>query len=195
MKKAWVLGAAVWAAAGAAWAGALPEIPLQLPEKPGGVAVAGRQMDAGLYCVQMAITQFEDVQTHPEWAITGVEIYAEPSHTLLAVYTEPMEPPFPAARVHGSGPIGVALPLLCTREALPDGDDRVALTVLTESGPRALGVISTSLLDFNVSVVLPPDPDMPPLEFCCICGNCRQCEFGAVHCVCYCPDCHIVCKE
>lgn len=193
--KGWILGAALWAAAGVTVAGTLPEVTVALPDKPGVVAVAGRQIDSGLYCVQMAITQFEDAQNHPEWAITGLEVYSEPSHTLLAAYSEPTDPPFPSARVRGQGPIGLPLPLLCTRDALPEGDDRVALTVLTASGPRSLGAVSTSVLDFNVAITLSPDPKMPPLEFCCVCGSCRQCEYGALRCICYCPDCHIVCND
>lgn len=181
--------------AGMAWAGAPPEVRVEVPQRAGGVAVAGQMVEPGLYCIQMAITPFEETQGHPEWAITGIEVYAEPSHTLLAAYSEPSGPPYPPARVRAEGPLGTSVPLLCTREPLPPGDDRVALTVLTGAGPRPLGVVSTNPLDFSVSVTLAPDPKMPPLEFCCVCGSCKQCESAYIHCICYCPDCHISCHN
>lgn len=194
-RRSMVLFAVGVALAGTLYAQGLPRVAATIPDRPGMVVLAGQEAEPGLFCVQLAVSPFKNVEDHPEWAIRGVQVFTEPSHTLLAAYTEPGFEDRLEALARGTGPVGGTLPLLCTRQALPEGDDRVSLTVLTGAGPRVVGVVAAGLSAFHVAVTLAPEPDMPPLEICCVCGSCKHCDFWRPRCVCYCPDCILRCEN
>ncbi len=173
----------------------LPKVAATIPDRPGMVVLSGREAEPGLFCVQLAVSQFKNIEQHPEWAIRGIQVFSEPSHTLLAAYTESGFEDRLDAKARGTGPMGGTLPLLCTRETLPEGDNQVSLTVLTGAGPRPVGVVAAGIPSFHVAVTLPPEPNMPPLEICCVCGSCKHCDYWRPHCVCICPDCVLHCTE
>ena len=193
--RAACLGVVLVFTGAALWGGTPIPMTLKGYDQPSTVAVHGQRGGGGLYCVEMAVNQIAQPQRYPDDVIIGIELYSEPSHTLVAAYTEPSAASGTPALARATGPMGGTVPLLCTQEPLPAGDSAVIVMMLTPRGPRRIANMGVNLADFALSVTLNSVPDMPPVEICCVCQGCRHCvDFTADRCGCICPGCHMNCS-
>ena len=168
------------------------------PDDPqtNAIQIRGHQNDDGSYCIQLVVGQIEDPQRWPDYAIRGIKVFSEPSHTLIAASGEPDVNFNALPRVFVRGPAAAA-PILCSSQAPPPGDTGILVRLIRPAGELTLlDAPVVALADFAYTVILNPEPDMMPLWTCCGCGDsCMYCEPYCIHPRCFCPGCQLNCGD